>query len=156
AMLAAFRALPIAGLDLDDRWADPSRLAAWAAGIPAAQAVAERIPALFAGRQAVLAHGDFSPVNVLTDGTALTGLVDFESVRLADPLFDVAWWHWSVSFGPAGALDSAWPGFLEAAGIDASDPDLDARVHALQVLRMCELLAGDSLDANVRGAVERR
>ena len=38
----------------------------------------------------MLAHGDFAPVNVVTDGTSLTGLLDFESVRLADPLFDVA------------------------------------------------------------------
>jgi aminoglycoside phosphotransferase (APT) family kinase protein len=159
-LLATFRTLPTAGLDLDDRWADPSRLAAqaadWTADIPAARAVAEQIPALFAGRPAVLAHGDFSPVNLLTDGMSLTGLLDFESVRLADPLFDVAWWAWSVSFGPAGALASAWPGFLEAAEIDDGDPSLDARLHALQVLRMCELLAGDSLDGGVRTAVEDR
>jgi aminoglycoside phosphotransferase (APT) family kinase protein len=159
-LLAAFRTLPTAGLDLDDRWADPSRLAAhaadWTAGIPEAGAVAEQIPALFSGRPAVLAHGDFAPVNVLTDGTSLTGLLDFESVRLADPLFDAAWWSWSVSFGPPGVLASAWPGFLQTAGIDANDPNLEARVHALQILRMCELLAGGSLDGSVRTAVENR
>lgn len=159
-LLAAFRTLPTAGLDLDDRWADPTRLAAhatdWTAGIPEARAVAAQIPSLFSGRPAVLAHGDFSPVNVLTDGTSLTGLLDFESVRLADPLFDVAWWLWSVSFGPPGVLAEAWPGFLAAAGIDAGDPDLEARLHALQVLRMCELLAGDSLDGSVRTAVDDR
>jgi aminoglycoside phosphotransferase (APT) family kinase protein len=159
-LLAAFRTLPTAGLDLDDRWADPSRLAAhaadWTADIPAARAIADQVPALFAGRPAVLAHGDFSPVNVLTDGTSLTGLLDFESVRIADPLFDVAWWSWSVSFGPPGVLASAWPGFLQAAGIEAGGPDIEARLHALQVLRMCELLAGDSLDGSVRTAVEDR
>ena len=159
-LLAAFRTLPTAGLDLDDRWAHPSCLAAhaadWTAGVPAARAVAEQIPALFSGRSAVLAHGDFSPVNVLTDGMSLTGLLDFDSVRLADPLFDVAWWCWSVSFGPPGVLASARPGFLEAAGVDASDPHLEARLHALQVLRMCELLAGDSLEGSVRTAVEDR
>jgi aminoglycoside phosphotransferase (APT) family kinase protein len=104
----------------------------------------------------VLAHGDFAPVNVLTDRTSLTGLVDFESVRLADPLFDVAWWSWSVSFGPRGALASAWPGFLDAAGVHAGNPALEARLHALQVLRMCELLAGDTLDAGIRTTVEQR
>jgi aminoglycoside phosphotransferase (APT) family kinase protein len=30
----------------------------------------------------VLAHGDFAPVNVLTDGEKVTGLLDFEAVRL--------------------------------------------------------------------------
>ena len=41
---------------------------------------------------------------------ALTGLLDFESVRLADPLFDVAWWCWSVSFGAAGCAGFCLPG----------------------------------------------
>ena len=159
-LLAAFRTLPTAGLDLDDRWADPLRLAThaadWTAEVPAARAVVEQIPQLFSGRPSVLAHGDFSPVNVLTDGTTLTGLLDFESVRLADPLFDVAWWSWSVSFSPPGVLASAWREFLEAAAVDAGDPHLAARLHALQVLRMCELLAGDSLDGGVRTTVADR
>src|SRR3954466_6886755 len=51
----------------------------------------ERVPALFGGGRGVLPHGAFSPVNVLTDGAAVTGLLDFEAVRLADPLFDAAW-----------------------------------------------------------------
>ena len=96
---------------------------------------------LFANRPVILAHGDFAPVNLLTDGRALTGLVDFESVRLADPLFDVAWWAWAVSFSPPAVLESAWPPFLQGAEIEATDPQLDARVRALQVLRMLELLA---------------
>lgn len=62
----------------------------------------------------------------------------------------------ALLFGPPGVLASAWPGFLEAAGIDTGDPDLETRLHALQVLRMCELLAGDSLDGSVRTAVEDR
>jgi aminoglycoside phosphotransferase (APT) family kinase protein len=116
----------------------------------------DRLPALFAGRSAVLAHGDFAPVNVLTDGPTLTGLLDFESVRLADPLFDPAWWAWSVSFGSASVLEAAWPEFLGGAGIDAADPELPARIHSLQVLRMLELLAGDSLDSGVRDIVAER
>lgn len=103
-LLAAFRALPTEGLEIDDLWADPERLAAraagWAEEIPALadsertalRGLLQRVPALFAKRSVVLAHGDFAPVNVLTDGESLTGLLDFESVRLADPLFDVAWW----------------------------------------------------------------
>jgi aminoglycoside phosphotransferase len=103
-MLAAFRELRIEGFAADRLWADPVRLVArateWAAAlrdldhperaIPTGELT--RIPELFHGRAVVLAHGDFSPVNVLGDGTSPTGQVDFESVRLADPLFDVAWW----------------------------------------------------------------
>ena len=40
----------------------------------------------------------------------LTGLLDLESVRLADPLFEVAWWAWAVGFAPDGVLEGAWPG----------------------------------------------
>jgi aminoglycoside phosphotransferase (APT) family kinase protein len=102
-LLATFRRLPTAGLELNDLWADPSRLAARAIrwgqeirGLSTAErttltGVIGRVPALFAKRSVVLAHGDFAPVNMLTDGTTVTGLLDFESVRLADPVFDVAW-----------------------------------------------------------------
>ncbi len=120
-MLAAFRELPTAGLDVDRTWADPATLATrageWAAAstdlsereraLLAAELV--RVPELFRGRPAVLAHGDFSPVNLLTDGTSLTGLVDFESTRLADPLFDVAWWEWSVGHAGPSVRAAASP-----------------------------------------------
>jgi aminoglycoside phosphotransferase (APT) family kinase protein len=63
----------------------------------------------FAGRPAVLTNGDFAPVNLLTDGATITGLLDFEAVRLADPLFDPAWWAWSVSLSGRDVLAAAWP-----------------------------------------------
>jgi aminoglycoside phosphotransferase (APT) family kinase protein len=52
-------------------------------------------------------------VNVLTEGGSFTGLLDFESVRLADPLFDAAWWNRAVSFSSASVLEAAWPAFLQ-------------------------------------------
>jgi aminoglycoside phosphotransferase (APT) family kinase protein len=167
-LLAAFRHLPAPGLELDDLWADPGRLSAaaerWAEETPVVDAVArsalaellDDVPALFAGRPAVLAHGDFAPVNVLTDGAKLTGLLDFEAVRLADPLFDAAWWAWSVSFAGSSVLKAAWPEFLAGAGIDATEPDLPARLRALQVLRMLELVAGKTLSPDIEGIVSDR
>ncbi len=98
----------------------------------------------------------FSPVNVLSDGRSLTGLVDFESVRLADPLFDVAWWEWSVSFSPPAVCEAGWREFLDGAGIDAHEPELSSRIHSLQLLRMLELLTGDSLGPGVRRIVAER
>jgi len=168
-LLAAFRGLPTAGLDLDSLWSDPHRLAAeglrWAdrvpelrgTGRPVLRRVLDRVPALFAGRSAVLAHGDFAPVNILTDGTRLTGLLDFESIRLADSLFDPAWWAWSVSFAGSAVLEGAWPVFLDAAGVDPAGANLSERVKVLQILRMMELLANRAgISAQIRNIVAER
>lgn len=161
-LLAAFRRLPFADLELDELWADPERLArsaaSWAdqVGIAGADQCIAEIPDLFAGRPVVLAHGDFAPVNVLTDGTAVTGLLDFEAVRLADPLFDAAWWAWSVSFASADVLDAVWPAFLEGAGIDAADPRFADRIRALQVARMLEQLATGILIPDIARIVTDR
>jgi aminoglycoside phosphotransferase (APT) family kinase protein len=161
-LLAAFRRLPYAGLELDESWANPERLASSAAnwadqvGIEGADQCIAEIPGLFAGRPVVLAHGDFAPVNVLTDGTAVTGLLDFEAVRLADPLFDAAWWAWSVSFASADVLDAAWPAFLDAAGIDPAEPRFADRIRALQVARMLEQLATGILVPDVARIVTDR
>jgi aminoglycoside phosphotransferase (APT) family kinase protein len=161
-LLATFRQLPAAGLELDRLWADPKRLAASAAGwaqqlsITNAGTCLDAVPGLFAGRPVVLAHGDFAPVNVLTDGETVTGLLDFEAVRLADPLFDAAWWAWSVSFSSPGVLRQAWPAFLDGAGIDAAEPGLADRVRALQVLRMLEQLVAGNLTPGIAGIVTDR
>lgn len=161
-LLAAFRRLPAASLELDQLWADPGRLAASAAGwarqlsIANADHCLDAVPGLLADRPVVLAHGDFAPVNVLTDGEKVTGLLDFEAVRLADPLFDAAWWAWSVSFSSPDVLQQAWPAFLDGAGIDATEPGLADRVRALQVLRMLEQLATGNLTPGIARVVTDR
>lgn len=163
-LLARLRGLPTGGLRLNDDWADPGRLAdrarAWVQDVAelsheqraALGLVIDAWPALFSQRQAVLAHGDFAPVNVLIEGESITGLVDFESVRLADPLFDAAWWAWAVEFHDPAVLRRAWTPFLEGAEIDADEPQLPARIRAIQMLRMLELIA----DPNALGSDIRR
>jgi hypothetical protein len=42
------------------------------------------------------------------------------------------------------AGEEAAPAFLQGAGIDATDPELPVRVRSLQVVRMLELLAGET------------
>jgi hypothetical protein len=80
-----------------------------------------------------------------------------QTVRLADQLFDPAWWAWSVSFSGPGVLDAAWPLFLRGAGLDPDDRGLPARVGALQVLRMLELLVpGSGLDPGIQDIVAGR
>ncbi|MBF6330918.1 phosphotransferase family protein [Nocardia transvalensis] len=168
-LLASFSELHCPDLELDDVWARPRYLAAradaWAEclapGLTAAQsaaleAVLDDLPDLFEGRPVVLAHGDFAPVNLLVDGGIITGLVDVESVRLADPLFDAAWWEWSVSFAGPEVPPAAWPQFLTGAGMDPSDPVLIRRIRYLQVVRMLEMLAEHELAPDIWRAVHDR
>ena len=59
-----------------------------------------------------------------------------------------------MSFSSPTTPESGWPAFLAGAGIDAEDPQLPIRVHALQVLRMLEKLAdGPGLDRGVAAIV---
>ncbi|MBF6174408.1 phosphotransferase family protein [Nocardia blacklockiae] len=169
ALLADFSELPGDDLDLDDSWARPrylsARADAWAECLASAlsaeqsdtlEGVLADLPALFDGRPTVLAHGDFAPVNVLVEGTSITGLLDFESVRLADPLYDVAWWAWSVSFSGPAVFTAAWPAFLDGLGINPREPGLVPRVRALQMVRMLEMLAEHDLPPELWRTVHAR
>jgi aminoglycoside phosphotransferase (APT) family kinase protein len=81
----------------------------------------------------------------------VTGLVDFESVRLADPLFDVAWWAWVVEFHHPSVIQRAWTPFLEGAEIDADEYQLPDRIRSLQTLRLLELVADpNAIDSDIR------
>ena len=141
------------GLDLPTAWADPRTLAADASGwlnqIAGRIAVEEAnvlrrtiadVGRLFRDRPSVLAHGDFVPVNVLVADGEITGLLDFEATRCADPLFDVAWWAWVVGFHHPADLARSLAAFLEGAAV-RRDAHLDERIRALQQLRLLELAA---------------
>jgi aminoglycoside phosphotransferase (APT) family kinase protein len=150
---ARLRRLPTEGIPLNDDWADPANVAAqavaWVKDIPelnnvqraSLSQIIEAYPILFSHRPLVVAHGDFAPVNVLIDGDSITGLIDFESVRLADPLLDAAWWAWSVGFHGPVVLQRVWRPFLQGAEIDPDEPRLSERIRALQILRLLELIA---------------
>ncbi|MFI5777985.1 phosphotransferase family protein [Nocardia sp. NPDC051570] len=169
ALLAAFSGLHCPDLELDDSWARPRYLAAradaWAECLAPAltpdqittvEDVLDDLPDLFDGRPAVLAHGDFAPMNILAEGAKITGLVDFESVRLADPLFDVAWWAWSVSFAGPEVMAQAWPAFLQGLGMTTVDSALAQRIRYLQLVRMLEMLADHDLAPDVWRTVHDR
>lgn len=131
-------------------------------GPAAARALAatiERLPARFADRPACFAHGDFCPVNVLLEATdlgpgasgkseasgtnpqapAVIGLLDLEFARIADPLFDAAWWGWVVRYHHPERWAAAYPQLLAAAGISSDEPTR-ARIHDLQLLRCLEMV----------------
>jgi len=128
--------------------------------VAALEATIAELPTRFAGRTATFAHGDFCPVNVLLDeagglgletseqrqasslkspAPAIAGLLDLEFARIADPLFDAAWWGWVVRYHHPTRWVAAWPHLLAAAGITPGR-DTMARVQALQRLRCLEMV----------------
>jgi aminoglycoside phosphotransferase (APT) family kinase protein len=161
ALVPRLAAVEACGLRLPATWANPARLAQAsrrrleraasrldAATSGALRAAIANLEPLFAGRRPIFAHGDFAPVNVLVApdsgrrrGT-ITALLDLEFARLADPLFDVAWWGWLVRFHHPGRWPAAWPAFLAAAGLASArsrESTLFAeRVRSLQLMRLLE------------------
>jgi aminoglycoside phosphotransferase (APT) family kinase protein len=125
----------------------------------ALEATITEVAARFAGRPAGFAHGDFCPVNVLVEtgdwglGTRdappspiphppsarVLGLLDLEFARVADPLFDAAWWGWVVRYHHPARWVHAWPQLLAAAGI-ADDQATSARIRVIQRLRCLEMI----------------
>jgi fructosamine-3-kinase len=76
-----------------------------------------------------LLHGDLGSHNVLTDGTDLTGLIDWEDCLPGDPVFDVASW---ATFQP----EPRHPAFLDGYRSTGSlPPDFEPRFW-LYYLRM--------------------
>jgi len=126
------------------------------------------VAACFVDRPAGFAHGDFCPVNaLLADARRLTaddssttddrppmrgnpsavvdgqrpvvGLLDLEFARIANPLFDAAWWGWVVRYHHPERWLHAWPQLLAAAGI-ADDAATAARIRVIQRLRCLEMI----------------
>jgi aminoglycoside phosphotransferase (APT) family kinase protein len=152
ALTRRIHTVDVAGAALDDAWGSPQSLAAqaaaWLAGsrtlitaeaAAALDATIAAIPERFAGRAPAFAHGDFCPVNALVEGDAVVALIDFEYARVADPLFDAAWWSWVVGFHHPARFQQIWPAFRAAAGIDDA-PATAARIAALQLLYLLERL----------------
>lgn len=57
---------------------------------PEAHAALPVVTPLHPGESAALLHLDFHLLNVMTDGEEVTGVIDWENVRLGGPRFDVA------------------------------------------------------------------
>jgi len=153
----------VADVRLPETWAHPARLATlagrWLTAVrpalgPTTAALADRLvariePAL-AGRPGVLAHGDWAPVNVLVRGRAVVGVVDWEHARLADPLFDIAWWAWVVWHHHPERYPAAAPALFETAGVPLEAATVE-RMRLLVATRLLEAAGGTgSLDDAAR------
>ena len=153
-VIRSLAAVDPAGLAITTAWADADQLAEaaarWSRAISADLSAADRrrlgaavgsVALLLAGRPTVLAHGDLAPVNMLVRDGRLSGLLDLEAVRLADPLFDAAWFDWLMRFHHPAQRDDAWLGLVESAGLDPDEPGSAELRHVLPTLRILEGLA---------------
>lgn len=93
-----------------------------------------------ARRTPVVNHGDFGPQNVLFVGSEVSGVLDFEDARIADPLLDVAWWNWLVRTHTPQAFERGWRRFVAAAGNSFSPGDevLAADLRRIIIFRLLE------------------
>jgi len=145
--------VPIDALELDPSWRNGDDLqavvGAMLAGVerelPEAtvarlRRLIDELPAALGGREPVLAHGDWVPVNVLVDGRVVVAVLDWDQARLSDRLLDVAWWAWVVGHHHPGPFAAAWPAFLETAGVEL-DPPTMGRIRSLAAARLLEAAA---------------
>lgn len=139
------------GLPLDTTWATPETLVAASAGHLTAVSWLEAdllnwlerwigvIPQLFGDRPAVFSHGDFCPVNLLCANAQVIAMIDVEYARLADRLFDAAWWAATVQYHHPVIWDRCASVFLAAAGADT--PQDLPRMICLQIVGTLARLA---------------
>jgi aminoglycoside phosphotransferase (APT) family kinase protein len=152
-----------AGTDLDDLWTRPAGFAdaarAWLASAASdlttavAAAVSRRIDGLIAvmhDRPSRFVHGDLVPANLLLRDGATPGVLDLETVRIGDPLFDAAWFRWIVGYHHPAACGPAWPAFTEAALLPQLDTAGEVLLAGLPTARILEILADANLDAQAR------
>lgn len=146
-----FRQLDSTEFDLPAPWADLDLLVAdthgWLADLAPylaakdrgnAARIIDRAPCMLRDRPITVCHGDYGPQNVLVVARSITGVLDFEDARLADPLLDIAWWAWIVRAHTPEAFGRSWRRFLSAANIDSTTPQFEQRLLTLIVLRLLE------------------
>jgi Ser/Thr protein kinase RdoA (MazF antagonist) len=121
---------------------DPSAPGLSTEALAAARRVLAAVPALFVGRRgepldAILAHGDLAPVNLVVDGDRLAGILDLERLRLAPVAFDAAWVRLLVRHHHPEAWGQAGPGLLDAARLGDA-PELLGRLDGIALLACLE------------------
>lgn len=151
AILPLLARVPTGAIELDQIWAYPKLLAEAAQSqldacsplldLPVAEHIADLIRVVKSSVfvEPTFAHGDFCPVNALLEDGHIVALLDLELARLADRLFDLAWWGWVVRYHHPQRWAVAWPYLLAAAGV-TPDPATLQHIWDLQMLRCLEML----------------
>ena len=108
---------------------------------PDARSLIARIWSLFdaarpflRGLSGSLAHGDFSPANVLVANGRVTGVVDWESAKAGPPGFDFGWWDWCTdALGTPFSTEDLIEGYVRHRPLDLNAL---AEMRRLVVLRI--------------------
>lgn len=70
-----------------------------------------------------LIHGDFSIKHILVENGSITGIIDFESCKSGDPMWDFAWW--SYFFGKDVPIEWLKEGYSQ---VHELDPKFDKKL----------------------------
>jgi aminoglycoside phosphotransferase (APT) family kinase protein len=160
---SALRRVDVGGLELDDLWARGGDLQAaatgWLATVRPAlasdrateiRARIERVGEMLRDRRSGFVHGDLVPANVLLREGGPPAVLDLESVRIGDRLFDAAWFGWIVRYHHPELHAPAWAAFLGAAGLGRLSPADSVLLATLPMIRMLEILADQRLPPDSR------
>ena len=121
---------------------EPRFRAASAAVDPEGRVIIERIWSefdaarpLFRHSVGALAHGDFSPANILVDEGRVTGVVDWESAKAGPPGFDFGWWDWCTdALGTPFDTDELVRNYARHRPLDLEETSAIRRLVVLRIL----------------------
>ncbi len=161
-LAAALARVPTAGILLPSPWGSRTVLATsarvWHDGLTGRldPLVSQRLgrlieeaPAMLGDASPVFAHGDLVPVNLILRGGGIVGLLDLEHARLADRLFDLAWFRWTLRWHHPDAWVAASRSALLASGV-ADEAMTHRRLDLLAALQCLERLAATPSSAAAR------
>jgi aminoglycoside phosphotransferase (APT) family kinase protein len=161
-LVAALARVPTARIPLPGLWGSRTMLATsarvWHDDLTGhlEPLVSQRLGRLIGGAPATLddalpvfAHGDLAPVNLIVRGGELVGLLDLEHARLADRLFDLAWFRWTLRWHHPDVWVAASRSALVASGV-ADEAMTHRRLDLLAALQCLERLAATPSSAAAR------
>ena len=91
-------------------------------------------PLLRAARCA-LAHGDFSPTNILVDEGRVTAVLDWESAKAGPAAFDFGWWDWfEAAFDVPFTCDELVTAYAMNRSVDLDELKQMRRLVVLRIL----------------------
>jgi aminoglycoside phosphotransferase (APT) family kinase protein len=161
-LAATLARVPTAGIPLPGLWGSRTVFATsarvWHDGLTARlePLVSQRLgrlieeaPAMLGDASPVFAHGDLVPVNLIVRAGGIVGLLDLEQARLADRLFDLAWFRWTLRWHHPDAWVEASRSALLASGV-ADEAMTHRRLDLLAALQCLERLAATPSSAGAR------